>query len=247
MSDIWKKLSKTDPQHTSRFKRPGGFSGTAIKPIWAIKRMTEQFGDCGTGWGINPPSFHVEDCQVEKAVYCTVTVWYQQQNQVVVGVGGDKIITESKYGKRVDDEAFKKAYTDAVMNALKYLGVGADVHMGQFDDSKYVQEVQQEFHPSEDSKATTPKGKIDTTLFRVCKIGKKDVGIADAVVEWASDGRYSTYSDATKDDSTCCDLLEDFKHKRDEEGIPIAEWVNKATVQQERQSMDSAFRETVGK
>ena len=44
-----------------------------------------------------------------------------------------------------DDEAFKKAYTDALSNAMKFIGVAADVHMGLFDDNKYVQEVRSEF------------------------------------------------------------------------------------------------------
>ena len=39
-----------------------------------------------------------------------------------------------------DDEAFKKAYTDALTNALKLLGVGADVHMGLWDGNKYADE-----------------------------------------------------------------------------------------------------------
>ena len=47
-----------------------------------------------------------------------------------------------------DDEAFKKAFTDAVMNAFKFIGVAADVHMGLFDDSKYVAEQKAEFGQS---------------------------------------------------------------------------------------------------
>ena len=37
------------------------------------------------------------------------------------------------------------AVTDAI-DALKLIGVGADVHMGMFDDSKYVAEVRQNPH-----------------------------------------------------------------------------------------------------
>ena len=48
------------------------------------------------------------------------------------------------YGQ-TDDEAFKKAYTDALSNAMKFIGVAADVHMGLFDDNKYVQQVRGEF------------------------------------------------------------------------------------------------------
>jgi hypothetical protein len=51
----WNALGKTDPAHTKGFKRAGGFSGTAIKPIWITQRLTELFGPCGSGWGFEAP------------------------------------------------------------------------------------------------------------------------------------------------------------------------------------------------
>ncbi|CDM57641.1 putative conserved protein [Rhizobium favelukesii] len=168
MSDktaLWDKLGKTDPAHTKQFKRGGGFSGTAIKPMWSYRRMTEEFGSCGEGWGINEPSFQVvPGDNKEVLVYCTVSVWYESASKTVYGVGGDKIVTHIKANDQYkrperwenDDEAFKKAYTDAVTNALKMIGVGADVHMGMFDDSKYVNTVAKEF---EDEKKGGAKAK----------------------------------------------------------------------------------------
>jgi hypothetical protein len=163
---LWDKLGRTDPAHTKTFKRAGGFSGTAIKPMWSYRRMTEEFGPCGEGWGINEPSFQVvPGSNNEVLVYCTVSVWfsreekgdgdkpYRRMAQNVYGVGGDKIVTYIKANDQYkrperwenDDEAFKKAYTDAVTNALKMIGVGADVHMGMFDDNKYVNTMTREF------------------------------------------------------------------------------------------------------
>ncbi len=37
-----------------------------------------------------------------------------------------------------DEEAWKKSLTGALTNAANEVGVGADVHLGLFDDSKYV-------------------------------------------------------------------------------------------------------------
>lgn len=152
---LWDKLGKTDPAHTKGFKRAGGFTGTAIKPIWSYRRMTEEFGPCGEGWGINEPSFQLVPAGEEILVFCTVTVWLQAKSddsslnltspKLLVGVGGDKVLTKTKYGISTDDEAFKKAFTDAVTNALKFIGVGADVHMGMFDDNKYVNTMTREF------------------------------------------------------------------------------------------------------
>lgn len=142
---LWDMLGRTDPAHTKGFTRGGGFKGTAIKPMWSYRRMTEEFGPCGMGWGIGAPTFRVEDCGEERLVFCTVTVWYEKPEQVLVGVGGDKVVAKNKYGISTDDEAYKKSFTDAVTNALKLIGVGADVHMGLFDDSKYVRSMKEEF------------------------------------------------------------------------------------------------------
>jgi len=144
-TELWDRLGKTDPAHTKSFTRSGGFKGTAIKPMWSFRRMTEEFGPCGTGWGINEPKFQVVETTDEALVYCTVSVWHGARDQVVFGVGGDKAMAKNRNGIVTDDEAFKKAFTDAVTNALKLIGVGADVHMGLFDDNKYVSEVKAEY------------------------------------------------------------------------------------------------------
>jgi hypothetical protein len=163
---IWDLLGRTDPAHVKRFKRAGGFEGTAIKPMWSYRRMTEEFGPCGKGWGVGEPQFQVvPGVNQEVMVYCTVSVWWldsggegDEDNEpagrrYVHGVGGDKIVTHIKANQQYnrperwenDDEAFKKAFTDAVTNALKMIGVGADVHMGLFDDNKYVNTMKEEF------------------------------------------------------------------------------------------------------
>ncbi|MEJ8308553.1 hypothetical protein [Agrobacterium larrymoorei] len=153
---LWDKLGKTDPAHTKTFKRAGGFSGTAIKPMFSYRRLTEEFGPCGSGWGVNEPVFQVVPGQNnEVLVFCTVSGWYMLDGQpkTVYGVGGDKVVTYIKANEQYnrperwenDDEAFKKAFTDALTNAFKLVGVGADVHMGMFDDNKYVNSMKAEF------------------------------------------------------------------------------------------------------
>ncbi len=172
---IWDEVSKTDPSHTKQFKRAGGFSGTAIKPIWTIKRLTEQFGPVGKGWGMGEPSFNVVPADGELMVYCTVTCWHTDPSHTFVGVGGDKVTAKRKDGGSFnDDEAFKKAFTDAVGNAFKFVGFGADVHMGQFEDSKYVQEMEAEFAPKiamiEDGQRDELQAMIEGYGFNILKV-----------------------------------------------------------------------------
>jgi len=153
----WEALGKTDPAHTKIFKRAGGFSGTAIKPIWTEYRLTERFGPCGVGWGCDEPIFNLVPAGDELLVYCTLRCWYMEEGKPasLYGVGGDKVLVKRQSGVVTDDEAYKKSFTDALGNAFKHIGAGADVHMGLFDDSKYVSEMRREF-ADEAAPTTTP-------------------------------------------------------------------------------------------
>lgn len=137
---LWESVSRVPPEHLKGFKRGGGFAGTAIKPMWSFHKMTEIFGPVGTGWGMSKPDFRVESVGTEILVFCTIAVWAGKPENEVYGVGGDKILAVNKYGPSSDDEGFKKAYTDALTNALKMFGVGADIHMGLWDGNKYADE-----------------------------------------------------------------------------------------------------------
>ena len=143
----WDELCKTDPKHTKSFQRAGGFKGTATKPIWLTMRLTEHFGPCGVGWGMEKPEFSTVNADGEILVFCTVGLWYVDGNTrgTVYGVGGDKVLVKRHSGSFANDEAFKASYTDALSNAMKQIGVGADVHMGLFDDNKYVSKMREEF------------------------------------------------------------------------------------------------------
>lgn len=159
--DIWNKLGRTNPDHTKKFTRGGGFKGTAIKPIYTDQKMTEVFGACGDGWGYTEPTFQlVPGSDGQTAVYCWLSVWYRKpdgnKSEPVHGVGGDFAIKKFSSGLQTDDEAFKKAFTDALGNAMKHLGMSADVHMGLFDDNKYVAGLKREFSEQESAPQTGP-------------------------------------------------------------------------------------------
>lgn len=174
---LWNKLGRTDPSHTKQFSRAGGFKGTAIKPIYTEEKMTETFGPVGIGWGFTEPQFQLvpgSDGQV--VVYCWLSLWYVhagKRSEGVPGVGGDMVIVKQSSGLRTDDEAFKKAFTDAVGNAMKHLGMSADVHMGLFDDSKYVQTRRQE--EAEEERAALAQAKTARKPFAAPSTGAATV------------------------------------------------------------------------
>ena len=153
-TEIWDKLARPDPKALKPFTRAGGFKGTAINPMYTLRDVTAAFGPCGTGWGMTQPDFRVEGPNV----YCIVGVWYGQQpdkisyDRMVWGVGGETLTG------RGDDEAFKKAYTDALGNALKHLGAGADIWFNLWDGSKYKDETPAEEAPPVMPAANGTKG-----------------------------------------------------------------------------------------
>lgn len=169
---IWNTLGRTSPEHTKGFTRGGGFKGTAVKPIYTEQKMTEQFGPCGIGWGFSEPQFQiVPGANSEVMVYCWLTLWFVHdgaRSAPIPGVGGDKIISHIKANEQYkrperwesDDEAFKKAFTDAIGNAMKHIGMSADVHMGRFDDSKYVSDLRRE--DAENNSSSAPSGRNAT-------------------------------------------------------------------------------------
>ena len=42
------------------------------------------------------------------------------------------------FGPFTDEEAPKKSLTDALSKAMSWLGFAADIHLGRWDDNKYV-------------------------------------------------------------------------------------------------------------
>lgn len=151
MSDnlkVWDQLSHTDPKYTKAFNR-GGFKGTATNPTWQLKRLTEVYGPAGKGWYYDDVKTAIhESGQGHILVYLSLNLYVNNNGEwskPIRGVGGDFIVNIFSNGPKADDEAFKKAETDALGNAMKKLGLAADVHMGLFDDNKYVNEMNEKF------------------------------------------------------------------------------------------------------
>lgn len=118
----------------------GRFRGTDINPMWRIKMLTQAFGPCGIGWYPEVLNHWLDDrenetiCSVEINLYVKVD---GEWSKPIYGVGGSKALTQEKKGPYVDDECYKKAYTDAISVACKALGMGADIYWGN-DRTKYT-------------------------------------------------------------------------------------------------------------
>lgn len=226
--DIWNKLGRTNPAHTKGFKRGGGFTGTAVKPIYTEQKMTETFGPVGIGWGFSEPHFQlVPGENKEVLVYCWLTLWYVQDGKRsgdIPGVGGDKVITHIKANEQYnrperwenDDEAFKKAFTDAIGNAMKHLGMSADVHMGRFDDSKYVNDMKREMAEQEAAKPAS-KAESREVYDRLSRANRALATEAEFNKFWAQ----ASVQDAAR--SLPADWKQSLKSEKDDKAAELAE------------------------
>lgn len=142
------------PDNAKKAITAGRLKGkTDINPLWRIKKLTEMFGPCGVGWKTTDEQYHTEKCESngEIAVFCTLRLQYidpetHEWSAPIFGIGGSMLIAlENAYtddGKKtkvlhLDDEAYKKANTDAISVACKQLGMGASVYWEQ-DNTKYT-------------------------------------------------------------------------------------------------------------
>ena len=151
---LWESVQATDPDFTKSFSRSGGFRGTAINHTYQQKRATQAFGPKGLGWGSRildekyaegAPIVHPQHGVIGREVIhvLRIELWYVREGQrgSVEAFGQTQFVGSNKHGVYTDEEAPKKSLTDAESKALASLGFSADVHLGLFDDSKYVNDL----------------------------------------------------------------------------------------------------------
>lgn len=207
---IWKTVCETNPAYTKTTDGKG-FKCTSIASIYQIERCTAMWGPIGIGWG-----FSITKDEIKKGALIVIdggnhdyelvhemeiALWYMHEgikSEPIIGRGATFFVQKTKYGMKTDDEAAKKTLTDAFTNALKYLGFSADVHMGLFDDSKYVNNLKTKYS-AEESKKSEPK--IDThkqvekmkSLFSSLK--ELDEGFVPKFIEWMGTKKAYEYKD----------------------------------------------------
>lgn len=154
--DLWNAATPISKQATKAFKRSGGFSGTAINATYLFKRATEIFGPAGKGWGWEVAKEKVlvtfagtkDETHIH---YVLIKFWYSLEDtefweegdsarHYIETFGQTTLAGSNKYGPYTDEEAPKKSLTDAITKALSILGFASEIHMGLWDDNKYVRQ-----------------------------------------------------------------------------------------------------------
>jgi hypothetical protein len=171
---IWNSVCETDPRHTKSFSRGGGFSGTAINHTYQTRRATEAFGPKGIGWGVEilaedycngAPLIDEKHGVIghEKVHVLRIKLWYEVSRRTpegdfetkrgeIASFGQTTFVGKNKHGIFTDEEAPKKSLTDAESKALASLGFSADIHLGLYDNNKYVNDLKARIEQAEKPK-----------------------------------------------------------------------------------------------
>jgi hypothetical protein len=148
---VWDALKTTNPKYTKKVEFGRKF--TSINSQWQLQRMTEQFGPIGKGWGYDV-IHNIERIRDDYVLaIADVTIWWgaphteDRRHQYGPIRGMCPLVEKGKNGIHDDDDAGKKAMTDALTKGLSHLGLSADVFLGLYDDNKYVQSLKEQFPP----------------------------------------------------------------------------------------------------
>lgn len=152
---LWNAVQATDPKYTKGFSRSGGFKGTAINATYQIRRATEQWGPIGGKWGCSiVSSDFIPGADGDVVHVALIDFWHPDGKFQTFGQ--TTFVGKNKNGKFTDEEAPKKSLTDAITKALSMLGFSADVHLGLFDDNKYVSDMREQFKEEKPAPSISP-------------------------------------------------------------------------------------------
>lgn len=173
-------------------KIKGGAYGAAglsdINPQWRIQKLTEIFGPCGIGWYYDPQKIWTEAVGDSLTMYAHIALYHKVGDgwsQPVYGYGGTKLTGR-------DDDAVKSTITDALSNACRYLGIGADVWLAQYD-TKYSAPP-----PEPASLIDTIISEIDVVAKQLPKKGIEKSIISDSIKGICGTSNYRKIQDISK-------------------------------------------------
>lgn len=145
---LWQSVFKTDP---SAVKEITGkqYKGNSPKPYWLIEQATKHFGPCGIGWGVQVVKESFQQVSPDDWLHTAIVrVWYMHDGKrgEIEQAGGTKAAYKTSKGTMmVDEDAAKKSVTDGMTKCLSMIGFAGDIFSGRWDDSKYVEGLQDHF------------------------------------------------------------------------------------------------------
>ena len=162
---------------------------TDINAQWRIEKMTEEYGECGVGWRfdiVDKQVHSLSDGQVvlfmEIALYTKIG---DEWSHPIPGMGGDFIVKMENKGLRGNDEAYKMCLTDALGNAMRCLGMAADVYRKKGSSGTKYSRTEQEEQKNTDQawKKENRKTYIKNSNGEWCELGRFSMKSLQAVAD----------------------------------------------------------------
>lgn len=176
--EIWDALADVDPQFTKPITgKP--YKGTSPNPHYIVKMMTGRFGPVGQGWGVRVVSEGFQPLGDELLHWCRVEMWHTDRANTFEAYGQTKAVMKTRNGLMADEDAPKKSFTDAMTKGASYIGAAANIFLGRYDDSKYVDQVNKQFREAERPVVPTEvmeaiNGALDLESLQIVWTANKD-------------------------------------------------------------------------
>jgi hypothetical protein len=150
--DLWNAVADIDPEHTKPITGKD-YKGTSPNPQYMIMLATEHLGPVGKGFGWNIIDDGINAFGETYIHFCRIRFWWRDGDEIreYENYGQTKMAYKTQSGYiKVDEDAPKKSMTDAIIKCLSHLGFAANIFLGRWDDSGYVNEVRKEFERKND-------------------------------------------------------------------------------------------------
>jgi len=177
--NLWEKVAKIDPKYTKEVNAPGKPKFTNIDTYYLIQKATEQFGSMGQGFGLKDATIEEVHLGDEILLKMSATFWYEGGEFPIYNAIKLMYKTSKGYVK-VDEDAYKKIQTNTIAKALSYIGFGADVYMGKFEDAAYVNELMEEARRKEHAAKPATMKKLKSLMVETATEEEKLVHFLNA-------------------------------------------------------------------
>lgn len=163
--ELWRKVERTNPAYTKSANVKGN-KITSIAPQFQIMNVTEQFGIYGKTWGF-------KDIQLDYSLVSHVglvvfkAIFFFPDGEFPI-INSISLYMDNARTK-IDDNFAKKIETDALTKAISKLGFNADIFLGKFDDSRYLEENKEFFRKENEDESRIKYIENTNALIDSCK------------------------------------------------------------------------------
>lgn len=138
--ELWNRVTKIDPKHTKKVSVQGKQPFTNIDTYYLLQRATEEFGIYGKDFGIKSMAWSETVITDTVLLNLDAVFFYPNGEFPIRNSLKLSYMTKLTYVK-IDEDCPKKLMTNTIAKALSYIGFGASVFLGQWEDANFVNDM----------------------------------------------------------------------------------------------------------